>query len=539
MTMRRKTVSVSRDEGVVQQLHQLVFRNGGQVKGNHASTTRRHFLSSATSLVVSTIVSRDVMAQMMTPVDTGVESRLAHDPMRPQFHLLPAKNWMNDPNGPIYFNGRYHMFFQYNPHAATWGDMSWNHAVSSDMLHWSHLPLALTPTPGSPDAYGCFSGSAIQVGERVYVVYTGARESSPELATIRDGSDKIQESQCLAWSDDPALLKWTKDPQPIVPLPPAGMKITGFRDPSAWKQGDWYYMTVGSGIAKVGGCVLLYRSRDLKSWEYMLELISGSWNGKPTANPCDDGEMWECPEFFALDGGYVLIYSTLGKVFWLSGVLDEATMKFQSMKTGLLDLYAFYAPKTQLDVRGRRILWGWIPERRTEAAMRGAGWSGMMSLPRVMNLDKDGTVRLRTLPETATLRAGVVPQEKARPGVRSVLRNASGEVICSGIKGKTFDFTLSTDSVELLHVSYSAEKHAFVADGKDIMLEANDVPILHVFVDGSVIELNVSERIGYTKRFYHSGSTAPDILVRTHENETKLTAWRIAPISPNRLTTPA
>lgn len=126
------------------------------MKGNHASTTRRQFLSSATGLVVSTIVSRDVMAQMMTPVDPGVESRLAHDPMRPQFHLLPAKNWMNDPNGPIYFNGRYHMFFQYNPRAATWGDMSWNHAVSSDMLHWSHLPLALTPTPGSPDAYGCF-----------------------------------------------------------------------------------------------------------------------------------------------------------------------------------------------------------------------------------------------------------------------------------------------------------------------------------------------------------------------------------------------
>lgn len=279
--------------------------------------------------------------------------------------------------------------------------------------------------------------------------------------------------------------------------------------------------------------------KDLKTWEYMHELISGSWNGKPTANPCDDGEMWECPEFFALDGGYVLIYSTLGKVFWLSGVLDEATMKFKSIKTGLLDLDAFYAPKTQLDFRGRRILWGWIPERRTEAAMREAGWSGMMSLPRVMNLDKDGTVRLGTLPETATLRAGVVPQEKARPGVRSVLRNASGEVICSGIKGKSFDFTLSTDSVELLHVSYSAEKHAFVADGKDIVLEASDEPILHAFVDGSVIELNVSERIGYTKRFYHSGSTAPDILVRTHENEAKLTAWRIAPISPNRLTTPA
>lgn len=81
-------------------------------------------------------------------------------------------------------------------------------------------------------------------------------------------------------------------------------------------------------------------------------------------------------------------------------------------------------------------------------------------------------------------------------------------------------------------------KHAFVVDDREIALEVSDIPILHAFVDGSVIELNASERIGYTKRFYHSGSTAPDILVRTHANEAKLTAWQIAPISPNRLTTP-
>ena len=509
------------------------------MEGTFASITRREFLSSAAMMAAAALVPRELDAQAMMQTETGIESRLAHDPMRPQFHLLPARNWMNDPNGPIYFNGCYHMFFQYNPLAAVWGDMSWNHAISSDMLHWSHLPVALTPTPNSPDSYGCFSGSAFQVGMRVYAVYTGTKESTPEFATIRDGGDKIQESQCLAWSDDPKLVKWTKDPLPIVAVPPEGMKVTGFRDPSTWKQGDCYYMTVGSGIAKVGGCVLLYRSKDLKTWEYLHQLASGSWNGKATANPCDDGEMWECPEFFALDGGHVLIYSTMGKVFWQSGVLDESTMKFKSTKTGLLDLDAFYAPKTQLDAHERRILWGWIPERRTEDAMRKAGWSGMMSLPRVMSLDKDGTLRIQTLPQTAALRAGVVPLEKSSTGMLRILRNASGEVICSGVKGKAFNFTLSTDSVELLHVSYSAEKHAFVADGKEIALEPSDAPKLHVFVDGSVIELIVSERVGYTKRFYYTGETAPDIQVSVSESEVKLDAWKIMPISHNRLTTPA
>lgn len=502
------------------------------------STTRRAFMSGAVTAVAA-LMMRDMAAEEVQVDSSKVEAQLALDPMRPQFHLLPAKNWMNDPNGPIYFNGKYHMFFQYNPHAATWGDMSWNHAISDDMLHWKHLPLALIPTPGSPDSYGCFSGSAIRVGKRVYAVYTGTRKSTSELATIRDGNNDIQESQCLAWSDDPKLVAWTKASQPIVSRPPKGMSITGFRDPSAWKQGDWYYMTVGSGVAKVGGCVLLYRSKDMKSWEYMHELTSGSWNGRSTANPCDDGEMWECPEFFALDDGHVLIYSTLGKVFWQSGELDEATMKFRALKTGVLDLDAFYAPKTQLDASGRRVLWGWIPERRSEAAMREAGWSGMMSLPRVMSLDKDGSLRIKILPQTAVLREGVLPQEESRSGVVRTLRQASGEIFCTGVPGKSFEFRLSTDSAELLHVAYSVEKHAFMADGKEVKLQAGDVPMLHAFVDGSVIEVILGERIGYTKRFYYTGTTAPDIRVWAQGSEIRMDAWKIAAISPNRLTTPA
>jgi beta-fructofuranosidase len=469
-----------------------------------------------------------------------LEARLAADPLRPQFHLLPAANWMNDPNGPVYFNGRYHMFFQYNPLGATWGNMSWAHAVSPDMLHWTHLPVALKPTPGGPDSYGCFSGSAIRVDKRVFAVYTATRESTPELATIHEGkANHIQESQCIAWSDDPDLVVWNKDPNPIVPRPPEGLNITGFRDPSAWKQGDWYYMTVGSGVAKVGGCVLLYRSKDLKSWEYLHELTSGAWNGKPTANPCDDGEMWECPEFFPLDGAHVLIYSTMGKVFWQSGVLDVTSMKFAPAKTGLLDLDAFYAPKTQLDAQGRRILWGWIPERRPESAMKEAGWSGMMSLPRVMNLDKDGTLRLRILPQAASLRSGVVSQVESRSGILKTLRKASGEIMCSGTRGKSFEFTLSNGDSELLHVSYSAEKHAFVADGNEIALQPTDAPTLQVFVDGSVIELILSERIGWTKRFYYPGTTAPDIGAWANGTDVRMTAWEIKPISQNRLTTPA
>ncbi|RRA49574.1 glycoside hydrolase family 32 protein [Acidipila sp. EB88] len=497
--------------------------------------TRRQFLAAAGTAAALTALPRGLQAQ-------GAATRagtLAADPMRPQFHLLPAKNWMNDPNGPIYFQGQYHMFFQYNPEAAVWGNMSWNHAVSSDMLHWSHLPVALTPTPAGPDAYGVFSGSAIQVGSRVYAVYTGTKKGSPELATIRDKKSEIQESQCLAWSDDPRLVLWTKDPAPIVPRPPEGLRITGFRDPSAWKQGDWYYMTVGSGIAQVGGCVLLYRSKDMRTWEYLHVLVQGAWNGQPTTNPCEDGEMWECPEFFALDGGHVLIYSTLGKVFWVSGILNEATMKFKAARTGLLDLESFYAPKTQLDAAGRRILWGWIQERRSEDAMRTAGWSGMMSLPRVLNLDKDGTLRMQVLPETRALRSAAVPVTKADTGLRAVLPRATGEVLCTGAGATDFTFGLQTSAGDLFRVQYHRDKHAFVADGKEIALAPADLPVLHAFVDGSVVELIVAGRLGYTRRFYYADITAPDVTAWTDGSGTSLQAWQVSPISSNRLTTPA
>jgi beta-fructofuranosidase len=511
---------------------QDAFNRGISMKMN-----RRMFLARGAAMaVLQHGVTRSLLPALEMPFIA-----LSHDPRRPQFHLMPAKNWMNDPNGPIYFNGNYHMFCQYNPRAAVWGDMSWYHSVSPDMIHWKHLPIAMTPTPDSPDSFGCFSGSAIQVGQRVYQIYTGTKIAPKELATIRDGEDRIQESQCVAYSDDPLLIKWTKMPKPIIPLPPAGMKITGFRDPSAWKQGDWYYMTVGSGVAEIGGCVLLYRSReiaDAQSWEYMHELTSGKWDGKKTANPCDDGEMWECPDFFALDGRHVLIYSTLGKVFWQSGELDTAEMKFHPKKTGELDLGAFYAPKTQLDADGRRILWGWIKEERSDDAMRAAGWSGMMSLPRVLNLDKEGSLVVTTLPELDKLRAGSIYFREDQ----ATLPGASGEVLFTAASADKLELTLKDGAKNLLHASYSGERHCWTVGDKEVLLEAGDSPSFHAFVDASVVEVILSKRIGYTRRFYFEGSTAPEIKVEASSvagNGLTLKAWKVSPISDNRLTTPA
>ncbi len=84
-----------------------------------------------------------------------------NDRHRPHYHFLPPSNWMNDPNGVIHWWGTYHLFYQYNPHGALWGDIHWGHAASKDLVHWEHLPIALAPDPGAPDEGGCWSGVAV------------------------------------------------------------------------------------------------------------------------------------------------------------------------------------------------------------------------------------------------------------------------------------------------------------------------------------------------------------------------------------------
>jgi beta-fructofuranosidase len=107
------------------------------------------------------------------PATAALCRKLASDPLRPQYHLLPAHNWMNDPNGPIFFKDRYHMFHQYNPQAAVWGNMNWAHATSPDLIHWQHEPIAISPTPGGPDRDGVFSGSAAVLDNgKPAVIYT-------------------------------------------------------------------------------------------------------------------------------------------------------------------------------------------------------------------------------------------------------------------------------------------------------------------------------------------------------------------------------
>ena len=250
--------------------------------------------------------------------------KLAADQLRPQYHLLPSHNWMNDPNGPIFFRGRYNMFYQYNPQSAVWGNMHWAHATSFDLIHWKHEPIAISPTPNSPDRDGVFSGSAIVDGATPTVIYTGvAPPASDAEATLRDGQHVWRETQCLAVAQDNDLRTWKKLLEPVIAAPPGEFEVTGFRDPHVWREGDRWMLILGSGIRDRGGTILLYASPDLRHWTYLHPLVQGLPSGQDSANPVDTGDMWECPDFFPLGDKHVLLVSTMGKVRWKVGTYAQ------------------------------------------------------------------------------------------------------------------------------------------------------------------------------------------------------------------------
>ncbi len=163
-----------------------------------------------------------------------------------------------------------------------------------------------------------------------------------------------------------------------------------------------------------------------------------------------------------------------------------------------------------------------------------------MSLPRLLSLDQDGTLRIRELPQIASLRDGEIKSSHTGDTTNVVLSHANGEVVCIGQPGRDFTLSIRAGTNELMMVNYVAATHTLVADGKHISLEPTDTPRVHAFVDASVIEMILAERVGYTKRFYYPGKTAPSIDVHAKGwSGLSLKAWKIEPISSDRLTTTA
>ncbi len=482
---------------------------------------------------------RRTFLSVSTAAAFGAEPRKqAADHQRPKYHFLPAANWMNDPNAPIFWKGKYHMFYQYNPNGAFWGTMHWGHAVSTDMIHWKHLPVALAPTPGGTDKDGVFSGCAVDNNGAPTLIYTGTK---PEV-------------QCIATSSD-GLHTWKKhEGNPVIPRPPAGLAVTGFRDPCVWRENDAWYMALGSGFAGVGGAVLLYSSPDLIQWTYMHPLFTGIMDAKSTAKgPVGTGEMWECPSFFPLGDKHVLFVSTQGGTPYFIGKYKD--FRFEPEVQGHLDHGAYYAPITQLDAQGRRILWGWIPERRSSQAQRTAGWSGVLSLPRVLSIRADGRLGIDPAPQSRGLRQGrqnflniAIPDGKpARiPGVSGDCLELRAEIDPGDADEYGIQLCCSADLIDSTPIVHNrslnrlsgAQPHA--SQNGNLMLAEGETLRLTIFVDCSVIEVFANGRMCLTERAYTAkpGNTGVALYAKGGSAKLKsLQVFEMKPISADRMTT--
>ncbi len=437
-------------------------------------------------------------------LETAPQKRqaLAADPHRPRYHFLPPDGWTNDPNGVIQWEDSYHLFYQHNPHGPFWGTIHWGHAVSTDLVHWEDLPIALEPSRNGPDKDGCFSGCAVNDNGVPTLLYTGFADT--------------KQTQCLATSRD-GLLTWEKYAgNPVLATPPEGVRPLDFRDPWVWREGDAWYMVLVSGRPEGGGMALLYRAADLRRWEPLPHLLTGEVE--------ETGEVWECPNFFPLGDKHVLIVSVWPKhsVHYFVGTF--AAERFVPESRGVLDPDgSLYAPLTLGDAQGRRLLWGWLDEQRSREVQRAAGWAGVMSLPRVLSLD-EGELRTDFAPELRGLRqkytkmssldvAGTVKVEGVKSRALELrLTLQKGSASRSGIllarspggeeETRVFmDWDEGTLVIDRARSSLLPEAERRAQSGA---LSATDTLDLHLYLDGSVLELVANGRLTLNTRVYPS-----------------------------------
>ncbi|QCD99134.1 beta-fructofuranosidase [Vigna unguiculata] len=316
-------------------------------------------------------------------------------PYRTWYHFQPPQNWMN---GPMYYKGVYHFFYQFNPYAPTFGSyMVWGHSASYDLINWIHLNHALEPSE-SYDINGCYSGSITTLpGEKPIIMYTGSDSNKHQVQNLAVPKNL----------SDPFLREWEKHPQNPILIPPSGVEVDGFRDPTtAWKGSDGKWRVVIGAKNGDEGKALLYYSEDFVDWKLFPDPMYASENTG----------MFECPDFFpvyisgtkkgvdtsvnnssvkhVLKTSYQnkqLEYYFLGDYFLdQEKFVPDADLGGPNLNL-ILDHGMFYASKSFFDyAKNRRILWGWSKECDTTQDDYEKGWAGLQCIPRQVWLDESG-----------------------------------------------------------------------------------------------------------------------------------------------------
>lgn len=466
---------------------------------------------------------------------------LAEDLYKPVTHASPPQNWMNESHGLIWFNGYYHLFYQFNISGPYWGQIIWGHWVSTDLVNWMDVKEAVVSLPDTAATDGIWSGDATYDGN-----------GNPVLVITAGNEDEKGSKQNVAFVrpkdlNDPFLTEWIVEDVASVKQTNKQGVLGQFRDPQVWQDGDTWYMLVGGSKANgQHGTAYVYTTTDtaLKQWQYQGELYTVRWEGRPWY---DDsyGTCWELPNLLPLNyengdfsGKYIFSFNPCGGnaksdiTYWI-GTFDKETCTFTPdfKEARVLDLWAqsYCTPRMNYDKHSNRVLVNSaIASYRTPAEMYQAGWANCLGYIREICLSEDGgrliVKRVQELDhligeELLSYSSADVKEINTLLSdiscdtgyVKLTAHTASGK----GTFGLSYKINLETGKLGV--VSYQAERQTITADlsnsgnlwnNKSVTAKApydGDEIMIEFFIDKSVTEIYIDGKSAMTLVMYNLG----------------------------------
>lgn len=415
--------------------------------------------------------------------------RIKNAKWRQRFHIEPPDGWLNDPNGLSFYKGEYHVYFQYSPIAPDGHTpRGWGHYHGSDLMHMTYDRAVMMPDIPE-DSHGVYSGSAIENDGVLHIFYTGnvkmigdydyvkaGRGANVIHVTTTDGSKMSEKQVLLRNSDYPDFCS------------------CHVRDPKVWKEGDAWKMVLGARTLDDEGCVLVYESDDLITWKYTGKVYKEGY-----------GYMWECPDYFEIDGKgflstcpqgmphYETKWQNLNEsgYFPVQGKLEDSVLgDFTEWDMG----FDFYAPQTFLDPQGRRILIGWLgmDNKAYGNATTDLGWQHCLTIPRVVTVAPNGKLRQQPIAEFDELKSNARRQSSGQTAEYPLPFELDGEPADSF--SITLDGKLELDfdkEKKLFTMKFTDEKYGC---GRTVRnAEIDNVRNIRVIADMSSIEVYIND----------------------------------------------
>lgn len=466
------------------------------------------------------VLERNVAAIEKNADMTEGRFRLGH-------HLMPPVGWLNDPNGLCWYKGKYHVFFQYAPFDVEGGLKFWGHYTSEDMIDWKYEGTALYPD-SSYDCHGVYSGSALVDDGKLHLFFTGNVKIDGDYDYINEGRETstlhVESEDGIHFSNKEEVISFSEYPEEFT---------CHIRDPKVWKENGKYFMVLGGRLKGDKGAVLVYESGDLKEWKLLRTITT----------PEVFGYMWECPDYFELDGEKILSVSPQG--------LTREEFRFQNIyqsgyfilkEDGSVDVkdfrewdmgFDFYAPQTFTDVQGRRILIGWMgmPDADEEYVNKTIeeGWQHCLTVPRELKL-KDGKILQYPVKELENLRKEktVLNDENSAVELR-VEVNEGFDLVLEEIALTGSSFQISMGGKMLFRYENGTAEIGFPgvtgAGRKVRKAQINELRNIRFLVDTSAAEiyLNDGETV-FSTRYYPDRE---DLLLKIQGGKFKGNLWNL------------